>query len=204
MNEELKGTYERIADDWHRDHVQDVWWTDVVGTFLSYLPAEGTVLDAGCGPGHIAKFVAGKGFNVTGIDFSERLIAIAKEHVPEASFEVRTMESLDEMEEQFDGVFSQASLLHVRKADAAAMIARLARRVKTGGYLYVSVKEAKEGKPEEEVKVEDDYGYAYERFFSYFTRQELRGYFRDAALTIVWDEPNAVGRTVWLQIIGRK
>lgn len=44
------------------------------------------VVDAGCGAGPLSKALVGAGFDVTGIDISDDLIAIAKEGVPGACF----------------------------------------------------------------------------------------------------------------------
>ena len=110
------------------------------------------------------------------------------------------------MSDTFDGVFAQASLLHIPKKDAGDVVKKMARRLVLGGLLYIAVKEARAGNPEEEIVKENDYGYEYERFFSYFTMEELERYLADAGLIAVSKSrnPNKSGKTVWLQIIGRK
>lgn len=42
-----------------------------------------TVLDAGCGEGYLTRALAARGAQVTGIDLSPRLIALARERDPE-------------------------------------------------------------------------------------------------------------------------
>ena len=42
--------------------------------FLSYIPAGGTILDAGCGPGRDAKSFMDAGFEVYAIDASQALV----------------------------------------------------------------------------------------------------------------------------------
>ncbi|HEY4522834.1 MAG TPA: hypothetical protein VJK73_00470 [Candidatus Paceibacterota bacterium] len=77
---------------------------------------------------------------------------------------------------------------------------------KSGGLIYLAVKEAREGKPEGVVEKENDYGYECERFFSHFTMSELEKYLADADGRVVWQSktPHPNGKTVWLQIIGQK
>ena len=54
--------------------------------FLAKLPDRPAVLDLGCGTGHEAKRMHALGAVVTGIDFSSRSIAIARERTPECTF----------------------------------------------------------------------------------------------------------------------
>lgn len=202
MNIDLRDTYNRIAEAWHNDHTADDWWIEGTNTFLSMLPQGGTVLDVGCGSGSKTKYISERGCTVTGIDFSEKLLEIAREEAPMAKFALLPMENLEQLNEKFDGVFVQASLLHIPKNEAADVVKKMAEHLNPGGHLYIAVKEVKEGKPDEEIKTEDDYGYPYERFFSYFRKSELESYMAQAGLKVVWKEAKPTGRTTWLQIIG--
>ncbi len=206
MNTGLRDTYDRIAQDWHHDHTADDWWIEGTEKFSSFLPEHGSVLDVGCGAGNKARFMSDRGFRVMGIDFSEELLKIARAEASAAEFKNIPMEDLDLIPETFDGVFAQASLLHIPRADAANIVKKMAARINDGGYLYLAVKETREDKPEEGVTRENDYGYDYERFFSYFTLSELVSYMMNAGLETVWQQrnPNPSGKTVWLQIIGKK
>ena len=82
------------------------------------------------------------------------------------------------------------------------VLRNMKERLKPGGLLYVAVKGIKEDGVEEEIRTEDDYGYKYERFFSYYTLDELKRYFHELDLEIVW-ELNARPEINWIQIIGR-
>ncbi len=203
---DLKETYNRIAEDWHQDHLSDDWWRKGTDDFITMLTPGARVLDVGCGSGVKSKYLIDHGFRVVGIDISEKLLEIARREAPEGEFKVLSMNELDSMTEMFDGVFAQASLLHIPKKDAGDVVKKMAGRLVPGGLLCINVKEMIEGKPEEGVLREDGYGYAYERFFSYFTMVELERYLADAGLQIVSElrTPNKSGKTVWLQIIGKK
>ena len=198
---DLKETYNRIAEDWHHDHTADDWWMGGTDAFITQLPSGAHVLDVGCGSGVKSEYLIAHGFKVTGIDISDKLLDIARREVPEGEFRVLSMTDLDSMSDTFDGVFAQASL-----KDAGDVVKKMARRLVLGGLLYIAVKEARAGNPEEEIVKENDYGYEYERFFSYFTMEELERYLADAGLIAVSKSrnPNKSGKTVWLQIIGRK
>lgn len=203
---DLKETYNRIAEDWCRDHSSDDWWVEGTDAFIKELSSGACVLDVGCGSGVKSKYLASRGLRVTGIDISDKLLDIARREVPEGEFREFSMIELDAMPETFDGVFAQASLLHIPKKNAGDVVKKMVGRLVSDGLLYIAVKETREGEPDEEVKKENDYGYEYERFFSYFTMDELEQYLTNARLKVIsrLRNPNKSGKTVWLQIIGKK
>lgn len=53
-----------------------------------------TVLDAGCGVGYLSNQLHQKGARVVGVDFSEKMIAIARKHYPEIDFRVDSCSDL--------------------------------------------------------------------------------------------------------------
>jgi SAM-dependent methyltransferase len=200
----LKETYNKIAEDWSRDHKKDDWWRKGTDKLMSLLQPSATILDVGCGDGVKSHYLSQNGFKVTGIDFSEKLIEIAKREAPSATFQVMDMKKADSLEEKFDGVIARASLLHIPRNEAGEMISKLTSVLKDGGYLYVAVKGVDESGKEEDILKENDYGYEYERFFSYYRMDELKNYFTKLNLEIVYQDTERVGKTDWLQIIGRK
>jgi len=68
----------------------------------------------------------------------------------------------------------------------------------------IAVKEKRPEGPSEEVRRENDYGYAYERFFSYFTAEEMVEYFQSAGMVLEYVSIKGSGRTNWIQTIARK
>src|SRR3989344_2389545 len=143
----------------------------------SFLKPNSLVLDAGCGAGTKSKYLIDRGLKVVGIDFSDKLIEIAKREAPSGNFFVMDINEADKLKENFDGIFAQAVLLHIQKKDAEKTLNKLLGVLKPGGYLYIAVKEKKFGGADEEIKTENDYGYPYERFFSYFTLDEIKNLF---------------------------
>ncbi len=204
MSEGLKDTYNKIARDWHTDHQKDSWWIDGTNKFVDLLKKGGVVLDVGCAGGYKSRFFLGKGFEVVGIDFSQKLIEIANQEIPQADFRVLDMRKVGTMSEEFDGIFASATLLHIPKNEIPYVLKGFVNRLAKGGCLYVAVKENRSGSPDEEIKQEDDYGYKYERFFSYFSADELHNYLKDAGLEIVYESKTLAAKTYWLEIVGRK
>src|SRR5438094_9074691 len=76
----------------------------------------GSVLDAGCGTGDIALFLASRGNQVTGIDYLEEPIRRARQKAAEqglpANFLVKDAAALTNWSERFDNVVD-SGLFHV-------------------------------------------------------------------------------------------
>lgn len=200
----LRDTYDRIADDWARDHQEDTWWREGTTYFASLLATSARVLDAGCGSGQKARFFQDLGMQVIGIDFSAKLLEIARRTSPDSEFRLLDLRDIGSMSESFDGVFAQASLLHIPKSETFAVLEGMASRLAPDGLLYVAVKSQREGSPEEEILTESDYGYDYQRFFSYHSLEELRSHLDRLGLSLVHtDIPQATSRGDWIQLIAR-
>ena len=101
----------------------------------------GSILDAGCGTGENALFFAGRGHQVTGIDFLAEPIKRAKQKAAErglaATFLVMGALSLKKLLEVFDSVID-SGLFHVfNDDDRRRYVAGLATVIKPGGRLYL-------------------------------------------------------------------
>ncbi len=199
----LRDTYNKIAEDWYKDHL-DEWWIPGAEKFLSFLKKGDRILDAGCGPGIKSGFFVDRGFKVLGVDFSEKMIEIAKRDFAQARFSVLDLHEVEKLEGKFDGIFLQAVLLHFPKKEAKNILRKLTHKLESGGILHISVKEIWENQPEEQIRREDDYGYEYERFFSYYTLDEIKGYFDELGFEVVHKNKATWGKTGWIQAIGKK
>jgi len=101
----------------------------------------GSVLDAGCGTGENALFLAARGHKVTGIDFLAEPINQAKQKAAArgltATFLVMDALDIRELPEVFDTVID-CGLFHVfSDEDRLRYIARLASILKLHGHLYL-------------------------------------------------------------------
>lgn len=201
---DLKETYNRIAEDWHEDHKQDTWWTEGTDKFVALLKPGDLVLDVGCGAGTKSKYLTSRGLKIVGIDFSEKMIEIAKREAPEGEFQVMDMQEVGELASNYNGIFIQAALLHIRKSQAKEVLEKLLGKLEKDGFMYIAVKEKKLKVPAEEVLKEEDYGYPYERFFSYYTLEDIKGYLEELQMKIVYETVTPSGNTKWIQVIAQK
>jgi SAM-dependent methyltransferase len=116
----------------------------VVADFSEFRKADritGSVLDAGCGTGENALYFAGRGCQVTGIDFLEEPINRARRKAGErglpTTFLVKNALTLKDWSERFDTVID-SGLFHVfTDEDRRRYVEGLATVLKPGGRLFL-------------------------------------------------------------------
>jgi len=130
----VKEGYNTIADRYLAErsrHSQDV---RLLGEFMESLPAEAQVLDAGCGAGVPISQRLSERFQVTGVDFSEAQIELAKKHVPNGTFVCQDMTQPDFPDETFDGICSYYAIIHIPRAEHQPLLGNFHRMLKPGGF----------------------------------------------------------------------
>ncbi|WP_419905045.1 class I SAM-dependent methyltransferase [Kiloniella sp.] len=128
--------------------------------FSSKLAAGSRVLELGSGSGEDALALLAQGFDVTAVDGSAELAAIAARRIKREVLVIK-FEDLAFVEE-FDGVWAAASLLHVPFDQLGSVVQRVAQSLRPGGVLVASFKES-------EVDWTDCFG----RYFCAMTKASL-------------------------------
>ncbi len=95
------------------------------------------ILDLGCGPGRDLAAFTRMGHAAIGVEGATRLAAMARAHSGCEVWEQDFL-SLDLPDATFDGVFANASLFHVPRADLARVLATLRAALKPRGVLFSS------------------------------------------------------------------
>ena len=123
--------WQRVADKY------DSVWSPLTRQFIPSLLAEARVsaamltLDVACGPGYVSAAAKQLGAFPTGIDFSEKMVAIAKRMFPEIQFTQGDAQDLPFEDGRFDRVLMNFGLLHVSHPEKAC--AEACRVLKPGG-----------------------------------------------------------------------
>lgn len=106
--------------------------------FLDRIPRGAQVLDWGCGSGRDAKSMMDAGYNVVASDASVAMCVAASELT---GLDVLN-ESFAELkaENAFDGIWANASLLHMPMVELPEVFEIAARALKQGGVFYASFK----------------------------------------------------------------
>jgi len=121
-----------------RDQIDQHWQCDE----CSRTPLAGkAVLDVGCGAGLLTEPLARLGGNVTGIDATPQVIAVAQRHAADMGIEIDyRLGDVQDLEGQFDLVTCMEVIEHV--ADPAAFVKALGKRLATNGLLIMSTPNA--------------------------------------------------------------
>lgn len=107
----------------------------VMREILDACPA-GRALDAACGTGRWAAYLASRGHSVTGIDATPEMLAEARRKVPKARFELADLGAIPLESDSVELAVCALALTHV--VELAPPVHELARVVRPGGRVVVS------------------------------------------------------------------
>ena len=167
--------------------------SSVYKEFLDFLEPDAKILDLGCGSGRDSLAFKKLGYDVTAVDGSESICKVARE---KTGIEVQCLR-FDELsyQNEFDGIWACASLLHVEKDSMRSILNKVATALKEKGILYVSYKY---GNSERE-----DNG----KHYSDYTEEDIEQLFKGTGLEAIkyWKSGDQLKReAVWLNVLARK
>ena len=202
MHNDWKGT--GISQDttlsWYRENAiqyaeetRNSLVLDALWEFLSRMKEGGTILDYGSGSGRDSAYFLDKGFSVDSLDGSAEMKAQA-ERLFGIKVKLSSFLSLEE-KDKYDGIWAQASILHLEEHDLRVALTLIERALKRDGVFYSSFR-----------KGEED-GYEKGRWYTNMTERRFLS-FLPASLYVekIWESQDVrpgVNKT-WLSIICRK
>jgi SAM-dependent methyltransferase len=211
----MQNSYDQIAQQWH-SNIRAQAYIDrllrYVDLALEGLEPGARVLDLGCGTGQpVAEYLVEKGFRVTGVDQSEKMLEIAKQEVPEAEFIHSDMINV-QLASGFGAAIAWDSIFHVERKYHSGLFQKIANALEPGGRLLLSVGGSDAASNGEEFAATYDaeaegftsemYGHTF--FYSGYDPQVARGLLEAAGFEIeVWeiDDPSSGGH---IAVIAKK
>ncbi|OGS51186.1 MAG: hypothetical protein A3K65_05670 [Euryarchaeota archaeon RBG_16_68_12] len=134
---EIARAFDGIAEDFSRTRERP--WSEVL-EFAESLPPRSPVLDLGCGNGRHAGVLSDWGHRIVGLDASGRLLGIARQRAPHASFVRGDLCALPFREGTFAAAIAVASIHHLpSEAERLAALREMARVLRDGGRALVTV-----------------------------------------------------------------
>lgn len=143
-DERVRAGYGAIAAD-YADALADElavlpferWLLDRVAAAAGDRP----VVDAGCGPGHVAAYLAAAGVDARGIDLTPGMVEQARARFPGVRFDVGDLTRLmrPEAADGWGAVLGWYSLIHLAPSELPGAVAALARPLTPGGLLVLGL-----------------------------------------------------------------
>ncbi len=176
-------TYDTVAEQYAADYFDELarkpFDRELLAKFVELIPPGGRVCDMGCGPGHVARYLAGLGLNPLGVDISQSMVAVARKLNPNLQFEQGDMLCLQFADESFAGIAAFYSLIHIDRPRVPQALGELFRVLTKGGRLLAAF-HAGEG----EVHREEFHGHAVSFHATFFGIEELECSLQSAGFVV--------------------
>jgi SAM-dependent methyltransferase len=101
-------------------------------------PPDTAIADLGCGPGHVAAWLASHGVRSVGIDMSPGMVAVGRREHPEVEFRQGDLLSLPAADGEFGSAVAFYSIIHLGMDELAPACAEFWRVLLPGGRLLVA------------------------------------------------------------------
>jgi ubiquinone/menaquinone biosynthesis C-methylase UbiE len=156
--------------------------------FMKAVPKKSKVLDLGCGAGiPIAKTLAFSGYNVTGIDFADGMIELARKNVNKAKFLKMDMTKMVFPSNYFDAAISFYAIIHIPRKNHSKIYKKLHGILKPNAIMLVNASGTK--KWEETAK---DY-LGVPMFWSFYSPNKTLKIIEKEGFEVMWSEALKLG-----------
>jgi SAM-dependent methyltransferase len=136
-------SFDRVAEVYAREFFHELdgkpWDRERLAAFAARCPAGAPVLEVGCGPGHVGRFVAARGPRVVGLDVSPASLREARRLIPAGRFVAGDMRALPLRAGAAGALLAFYALIYFDPPATAAILAELRRVVRAGGPLLLAV-----------------------------------------------------------------
>ena len=185
--------YEKIFNWFDEHRNKELMESYYLNLILDTAGSTGTALDLGCGTGEpLAQFFIKKGFKITGVDGSQKMIELCKKRFPHERWIVSDMLNIN-LNEQFDIVLAWHSFFHLDHDSQRRMFKIFESHTKPGGVLAFT-----SGVEEGEVWGENGGEQLYHASLSTQEYQRLLSSSSFNVLTHKIEDPDCGDATIWV------
>jgi SAM-dependent methyltransferase len=162
-------------------------------------PEHARVLEIGCAAGRDAAEIVKRVDWYLGIDTSAGFVEMARQHVPDGTFEVADAADF-KYPNDLDAVFAAASLIHLNKDELKNLYKKLSVALRAGGVIYQSLKYSPEYRSE---VFADEFGPRQYYFYNLGLVKELASPAYEVAHTRQ-ETREGLNHTSWIEIALRR
>jgi 2-polyprenyl-3-methyl-5-hydroxy-6-metoxy-1,4-benzoquinol methylase len=134
-------TWNKIAKIYQDKFLDLDLYNDSYNAFLDLVTKiNASVLEIGCGPGNITKYLLTKrdDLKIIGLDISENMIELAKKNNPTAKFEIMDCREIDRLNKKFDAIICGFCIPYQSHKDCVKLISDCNNLLSSSGILYLS------------------------------------------------------------------
>ncbi|WP_025724613.1 class I SAM-dependent DNA methyltransferase [Acholeplasma granularum] len=119
---------------------EDVDYKSLLEPIIPYLNKNEILLDAGCGSGHILKYLSSLGYKVLGIDNDEKMLSLAQEKIEENSLDASVFyhDLRNPMNHKFSQIICLLDVFHYFKG-VKRLVKNLYTSLDKGGILILDL-----------------------------------------------------------------
>ncbi len=180
---DMRESYDRVAAEYVRRIYDELagkpFDREMLDRFAERLRGRGVVCDMGCGPGHIARYLADRGLDMVGVDLSPGMLEQAAALNPDIEFYQGNMLALEEPGDTWAGIIAFYSIIHIPRAEIVAALTEMRRVLRPGGPLLLAF------------HIGDDEGHETEMWghevaigYTFYGSREMAGYLESAGYTV--------------------
>ncbi len=165
-----------------------------------------TLLDIGCGPGNITKYLLSTrpDFDIVGIDIAPNMVELAKKNNPTANFAIMDIRHIDKITIKYDGIICGFCLPYLSHTDSHKFISDCYNLLNDDGLLYISFVEGDPSTSGFQVGSNGHRSYFYFYNLNDFTSQLAKNNFDDLRIMNVEYKRNATDIEIHTIIIAKK
>jgi SAM-dependent methyltransferase len=138
----LRESYDRVAtqyaDAYYHELDHKPFDRELLDRFAALAGPSASVLDVGCGPGHIGRYLADRGLAASGLVLSPAMVVRAQELNPAMTFTQGSMLALPFADGSFAAIVAFYSIIHLSRTDAPLALAEFYRALEPGGHLQLA------------------------------------------------------------------
>jgi SAM-dependent methyltransferase len=137
------------------------------------------IADLGCGPGHVAGWLADRGAATVGIDLSPAMIAAGRREYPQVEFRMGDLLALPAADGEFGAAIAFYSIIHLEPGELPRAFEEIHRVLRPGGLSLVAFHIGAEVR-----HLDEWWGHAVDGDFRFFQPPEIAGAIERAGFQI--------------------
>ena len=172
--------YDAIAARYLAARSEDSEDVQLLQELVQRLSPGAKVLDAGCGAGVPVTRRLSESFSVTGVDFSEAQIRLARQLVPRAQFVLQDITQLSFPDDSFDAICSYYAIIHIPRGEHSSILRNFYRMIRPSGLALLCL-----GASDLERDIQEDY-LGFRMYWSHFDSKTNLRMIQKTRFDLIW------------------